>query len=145
MTNPEKKIEVVEGAPVKSVCANPCFACGTAPFPTAKCVGCGTIKRVEDPFDTTYVCDDCAAKFPASLLKSVVDYAFDYALQLRSGEVIRFQGARLHGEFVHLNGIQYRTAPGTAGTTTKPRFPFDRGLDVRVADIVWCADAPEGS
>jgi hypothetical protein len=24
-------------------------------------------------------------------------------------------------------------------------FIFDRGLDVRLSEIVWCADAPNGS
>ena len=128
---------IAEGRPIKSVCANPCFACGTAPFPTAHCVGCRTKKRVEDPFDTHFVCDACAAKYPESLLKAARD-EFHYALQLRTGVIIRFSSASFHGDFVHLDFDELYAQ--------RLPFPFHpdkvdkRGVDVRLSDIVWVAD-----
>jgi hypothetical protein len=51
----------------------------------------------------------------------VVD-PFKYSLRLRTGELMNFESAEFAGEFVHL-------ATG-----------INRGLDVRIADIVWCRD-----
>ena len=75
-----------------------------------------------------------------ALLKSCSDY-FDYALKLRTGEVIRFRGATLlNKEWIHLK-IE------DAGQNTECALPYkaDRGIDIRLSDIVWVMDAPEGS
>jgi hypothetical protein len=75
-----------------------------------------------------------------ALLKSCSDY-FDYALKLRTGEVIRFRSATLlNKEWIHLE-IE------DAERNTEFALPYkaDRGIDVRLSDIVWVMDAPEGS
>lgn len=80
----------------------------------------------------TAACSKCERRIPHSLLKAVTD-PFMYALRLRSGETLEFAEARISGDYAHLIDVK-----GGA-------FPFPRGLDVRVDDIVWCADAPEDS
>jgi hypothetical protein len=82
-------------------------------------------------------CEACESKYPHSLLKAVVD-DFHYSLQLRTGVVIKFSRAYIKGEFVHLtfDELYAKHLP----------FPFHpakvdkRGVDVRLSDIVWCAD-----
>jgi hypothetical protein len=67
---------------------------------------------------------------------------FDYALKLRTGEVIRFSEARLISSgWIHLDVMEPDCQP--AGPSLP--YPADRGVDVRIADIVWVMDAPEGS
>jgi hypothetical protein len=80
-------------------------------------------------------CVGCNSKYPASLLKSIGD-PFDYALQLRTGLMIRFRTSSIDGEFAHLTGV--RVGP------MNPAVRFDdRGIDIRLTDIVWFCD--EGS
>lgn len=86
---------------------------------------------------------------PPALVKAVEDCEFDYALGLRDGTMIRFIGASLIDdteEWIHLDlgprmgdgGIIRRDGYGQA-------WCFERGLDVRLSEIAWVADAPEGS
>ena len=94
--------------------------------------------------DGTAYTDGCAAcrdRYPAALLKAHGDY-FDYALRLRTGEVIRFMEARIEGDWVHLTVSPACDQPEFFGRLP---YPMDRGLDVRIDDIVWVADAPEGA
>jgi hypothetical protein len=119
------------------------------PDPTAEdylsrienCLTCGRARvrpagRVET---TPYFCVVCERRYPASLRKATVD-AFEYALKLRTGEIWYFTEARIEGDYVHLVfGDAY---PHTAGYP--PDCRFDRGVEVRVKDIIWCADAPDG-
>jgi hypothetical protein len=87
------------------------------------------------------VCDGCAREFPESLLKAVGD-EFDYALGLRDGTVIRFARAAITGPaFVRLNDIRQVDYADVARTP----YSFDRGIDVRISEIAWCCDAPQGS
>jgi hypothetical protein len=63
----------------------------------------------------------------------------DYALRLRTGEVVRFTRAERHGAFVVL------FAPGGLPALSRsdealPEFPH--GLEVRISEIVWCARGP---
>lgn len=76
------------------------------------------------------------------LAKACLDDEFDYALKLRTGEVVRFVGARLLNE----NWIHIRLDTDKKWDTPNP-FPFkaDRGVDIRISDIVWVMDAPDGS
>lgn len=78
---------------------------------------------------------------PPSLLKACFDRPFDYALGLRNGLIIRFGGATINGEWISLDDIK--------GYSNKEElvvgYPMDRGMDVRLSEIIWCADAPEGS
>lgn len=72
---------------------------------------------------------------PHALQKSFVD-PFDYAVILRDGKVIEYESAQetIPG-WIFLSGIRSEIAGCT----------FDRGLEIRVDDIVACADAPHGS
>jgi hypothetical protein len=76
---------------------------------------------------------------PYALAKALYD-SFDYAVGLRNGTIIRFRSAKLTpGEdWVFLSDImrdQHQTI----------EYCFERGLYVRLSDISWVADAPEGS
>lgn len=83
------------------------------------------------------VCNDCEYVYPDALLKATHD-EFHYALQLRTGIIIRFSYASFYGDFVHLtfDELYAEHLP----------FPFHpdkadkRGVDVRLSDIVWAAD-----
>lgn len=99
------------------------------------CQECGaTIDRnaVEQPF-----CRACARTYPPALIKASND-PFDYACRLRTGEIICFRSATIQGNFVTLE-INQDNQGGPLP------FSFDRGIEVQVSDIVWCADAPNGS
>ena len=88
------------------------------------------------------LCPVCARSYPASLLKAACD-PFDYALRLTTGEVIYFETCGFHGEWVHLT--VHRCPYQHSHDMTSIVHPFERGLDIRLTAIVWCADAPEGS
>lgn len=77
-----------------------------------------------------------------ALTKACHDNCFDYAAKLRTGEVIRFCGASvINSEWIHLDLVSYLKQP----TLNRLVYPAERGVDVRLADIVWVMDAPEGS
>jgi hypothetical protein len=119
-----------------------CPACGNInaeAFHTASELHPGELRyAIEDGED---LCRPCRLRYPPALLKATCDY-FDYALRLRTGETIFFCSATIQGDFVHLtldgSICQHQGEPA-------PPYPFERGVDVRAADIVWCADAPFGS
>lgn len=99
--------------------------------------------------DGIYVCGIHVHAYPPSLVKAAGDY-FDYALQLSNGTVLTFRRATLHGVYATLHNDEGAAYPTTAGKTwTEDKFPLaypcPRGVDVRISEIVWCADAPEGS
>jgi len=77
-----------------------------------------------------------------ALAKACIDNCFDYAVKLRTGEVIRFTGAEIiSNEWIHLtldSCLKQKTDYMVA-------YSAERGIDVRIADIVWVMDAPEGS
>lgn len=76
-----------------------------------------------------------------ALAKACQDY-FDYAMKLRTGEVINFSFAEvLNGEWVHLEIKPMDEQP----ETNRIIYPAERGMDVRISDIVWVMDAPLGS
>jgi len=79
-------------------------------------------------------------KYGDVMSKATYD-TFDYALKLRTGEVIRFAFATRSGKkFLHLDvdGCE-QPKPWPDG------FNAERGIDVRLDDIVWIMDAPHGS
>lgn len=87
--------------------------------------------------------EDIASKMLGSvaLAKACVDQ-FDYALKLRSGEVIRFREAKIiRAGWVHLDVCE----PDAQPLINRLPFKADRGIDVRISEIVWVMDAPEGS
>ncbi len=97
-----------------------------------------------------HVCRPCALTVPSSLIKAAIDHPFDYALGLRSGHVIRFDGCQFHGQWVTVtlldpNLEDWNVSKGIMGPVLGTPYTFDRGIDVRLDEIVWCADAPQGS
>jgi hypothetical protein len=79
-----------------------------------------------------------------ALVKACLDY-FDYALRLKSGEVIRFTDAAWHGNgWLTLNGVDPNKDFRSPHRQDLP-FPAARGVDVRLDDILWVMDAPCGS
>lgn len=84
------------------------------------------------------------ASLPASLYKAMHDQCFDYAMQLRSGPIIRFSGAK----FVNRKWVELEL--DNAGHVHDPMtealgFNFERKIEVAIDDIIWCCDAPQGS
>ena len=76
------------------------------------------------------------------LAKACCDKPFDYALKLRTGETIRFSGATIiRPGWIHLDVLPPNKQAGTQ------RLPYlaDRGVEVRVEEIIWAMDAPQGS
>lgn len=69
------------------------------------------------------------------LAKACFDKGFSYALQLRNGELFRFEGAEVVGDdWIHLNLVKERKG--------YPPFASDRGVEVRISQIVWVMDDP---
>ncbi len=124
--------------------------------PAAICVACGTeMPGPRDELSPPGGCKECTQRLPASLIKACYDL-FDYALGLTNGMVIRFSKATVTGDYVELTVtgdwaghgvVSGLTIPARgAGDLSQPYTPsFDRGIDVRIDQIVWCADAPDGS
>ena len=82
-------------------------------------------------------CPDCSKKMPPSLIKACGEPG-DYALKTRMEEIIFFSQAEIHGQFAHLT---LKTGP----KTWRPfGMPCPQGIDLRLSDIVWCADRPHG-
>jgi hypothetical protein len=102
----------------------------------AACDACGE----QMPGEAESVCRSCQRKLPPSLYKALGD-PFQYALRLRTGEVWCFSEAEIHGDYVTLSLDDFQED----GPPRRRVFPFARGVDVRIGDIVWCADAPNGS
>lgn len=76
-----------------------------------------------------------------ALAKACLD-SFDYALKLRTGEVIFFSEATvLNREWIHLEVKSMEDQP----TSNRIAYPAMRGVDIRLSDIVWVMDAPMGS
>lgn len=104
-----------------------------------KCYQCGT----SFPSDEEGHCEACMDKYGEHLLKAAVD-PFDYAFGLKSGAVIKITCANIDikGDWVIF------PTPCIEESTLYMRDmnrAFDRGLQVRLSEIVWVADAPNGS
>jgi hypothetical protein len=86
--------------------------------------------------------------WPAPLAKAAVDRHFDYAIGLRNGTVVRFQGGTPSEDMqwitIDSDGLQILRG-GTEVDRIPNSFSFERGLAIRVSEIMWAADAPEGS
>jgi hypothetical protein len=87
--------------------------------------------------------------WPWPLAKATADDPFDYAIGLRDGTVIRFQGAETSADmgWVTIKGSGLKIIRwGNGGNwLADDRFTFERGLVIRVSEIVWATDAPQGS
>lgn len=85
-------------------------------------------------------------RIPADLAKAFGD-PFDYMVILRNGMIFYFTEAALAGEWVTLTGIRaFSGIPLPKGDPLSDSLPnFERGIQVRLADIIAVADAPWGS
>lgn len=87
-------------------------------------------------------CDKCLDKYPSALLKAFAD-PFDYAAQIKNGPYIRFETVLIRGNWITFSPAG--TGQGFA-RFLPPTYPScPRGIDVRLSDILWVADAPDGS
>src|SRR5690348_16018807 len=85
--------------------------------------------------------EDPTGELPPALVKAFDDQPWNYALGLRDGHIIRFGGAKLckGGKWITL--LEFNGSIEISGVNHK----FPRGIDVRISDIMWVADAPDGS
>jgi hypothetical protein len=88
-------------------------------------------------------------------LAKLLGHKFSAALATRDGSVFLFSAASLHGDWLELSenvywmplaqwdgrSFGYSRDEGDPGSRA---HCLERGASVRVADIVWSADAPEG-
>ncbi len=89
-------------------------------------------KDMDDP------CDACSEKYGPHLCKAYQDNPFDYAVGLRDGQVLFVSGVDgFEGDWVLLNLKDEQAMKGG--------YPCPRGVQVRLSEIVWVADAPNGS
>lgn len=80
--------------------------------------------------------------FSSHMQKACEDH-FEYALGLRDGTVFYFREAERDGrDWLHLSPVTSHNVPSVDG---ERQFTFERGLQVRIADIAWISDAPFGS
>lgn len=86
---------------------------------------------------------------PWPLSKALSD-PFEYAVGLRDGSVVHFESASIRleaPEFITLNGVRHHSVPAVDVTHDRKPWPFsfERGLVIRISDVMWAADAPHGS
>lgn len=98
----------------------------------------------EDWYYHNQWCPSCRERFPPALLKAATDRPWQYAVQLRAGPLLYFTGAELHGNWVTLDFLDMMDEYAQHNRRILP-YPFPRGLDIAVDDIVWIGDAPNGS
>jgi hypothetical protein len=74
---------------------------------------------------------------PEALAKAIAD-PFQYALMLRDGTITEFEGADVPSSgWVLLHGPRIVNRGYDAS--------FDRGVEIRLEEVVWVADAPHDS
>ena len=104
-------------------------------------------QMLEDRAGSMDACPTCVATIGDVLVKAVTD-DFDYAIGLRTGDVIRFTSAHYAGDnWIYLVGVDNwgDNSALLRNHREDHNNPCPRGLQVRVTDIVWAADAPNGS
>lgn len=90
-------------------------------------------------------CASCAVMMPEVLRKAVTDQGFQYMLRLHSGEVVLFHGATVEGDGEFLNLMDPAIFDHVPQWDESPLLEFERGMTVRISQIVWCTDAPYGT
>lgn len=80
---------------------------------------------------------------PAALVKALSD-PFQYACGLKDGTVFLFSGAQWEegSPWVHLDPCDW---DGDEIGDRRLPCSFERGIDVRLSEVAWVADAPFGS
>ncbi len=103
----------------------------------------GTVIDENEP--PPFACQVCKSKYPPALLKATCD-PFSYALGLRDGTVVDFKSAEIHGEWVTIKGESDHTYESDESDESGwKRHLCPRGVDIRLSEIMWVADAPNGS
>lgn len=88
-----------------------------------------------------------AAGVPPAIEKACCD-PFEYGCCLRDGRIVYFGSAAWseHSpQWVTLLDVKSMSPEATANGRPLHSFNFDRGIEVRICDIMWAADAPYGS
>lgn len=88
---------------------------------------------------------------PMALAKACQD-EFDYAMGLKSGLILYFTQARYDAiqspDWIHIEvrpDRGYKVPDSHASDWGEKVMIFERGIDIRVSEIAWVADAPFGS
>lgn len=93
--------------------------------------------------------DLCNLGWPYALAKAATDNGFEYALGLRTGQILVFTGAEpvepLTTGFVRLTGVSSHWPAPDNDLHPGDDMRFDRGIEIRISEIAWVADAPWGS
>ena len=89
------------------------------------------------------------AGWPPALIKAVND-PFDYAMKLKDGTTIFFEYVEPNGKhnewvWVRLSDLHRGGDVYARSFNHTVKIGQDRGLEVRLSEIVWVADAPFGS
>ncbi len=94
---------------------------------TTQITYCGVCGGLEEDLVCTRQCSNVLAK--------CVSDQFTYYLRVRTGEVFQFEIAEIFGEWLHLENCRIVECgtPLSAGE-------MQRGIDVRLSDIVWIQD-----
>lgn len=73
--------------------------------------------------------------------KSMSD-PFSYTAKLRTGELVVFESSQFYPgrSFIHLVGVEMIRPPGSDSEFPVKDTAFERGVDVRISDIVWVRD-----
>ena len=115
-------------------------------------------KAVLDYGSRTLTTGKANAGLPDALAKACED-AFEYALGLRDGTILFFDECTYEpgSEWIHLHRVTGAEVSPTgfvgeqikeAGTRLSGKLfpiPLRRGIDIRLADVMWAADGPWGS
>ena len=86
-------------------------------------------------------CSRCKKKYPYALLKAVCA-PFTYAASIQGLGVVEFESARICGDWVMLFPGNH---DGIEAEFKGLIYPFPRGIEVLLTNILWVADAPRGS
>ena len=98
------------------------------------CISCGRLRA----FGPHNFCSKCRCQISPAL-RQAMQTRGDYALQLGSGEVLRFSHCFGHGDWLKLE------EPDTfQGCSDRVPYPCREGIYIRHKDIVWCATYPMG-
>ena len=98
----------------------------------SSCISCRRLRA----FGSHNFCSQCRRQIPPALRWAML-VSGDYALQLDSGEVLRFSRCFRHDDWLKLEN------PDTfQGCSDRIPYPCPEGIYIRIKDIVWCADHP---
>lgn len=102
----------------------------------------------EQSVETEVPCPECAKSWPSVLRKACFDSPWLYELRLSTGEQLRFTGVdydESDSENALLTGVRFGWYDDFGRWVNGGGPDCGRGVCVRVSNIVWCIDAPEGS